>query len=1136
MNFLMQPYDRSNLVSFLKNDFLPDFENDVRPVSTSNGSLLNNAQKLGESLRIGITVFEVVCDETDRGKRVAITQDAFRMLRETATRNALVVFFSPGNTEWRLSLLTSTFDLDGKGKVISRASNPRRYSYLLGPRAKTVTPSHYLIKKGLANNFEDLQKRFSVEVVNKEFYSSIAELFTKLVGGKRKKGQIFVEHPGLLRINGQVSQSLEHQEFAVRLIGRLVFCWFLREKKSIQGTSLIPDTFLSAQAAKKKMYYHSVLEPLFFELLNQKQNTRKEVFRTEEYSIIPYLNGGLFSPQKGDAGDHYEYDDATSSGRLGVVDVPDEWLVEFTQLLDTYNFTVDENTSYDIDLSVDPEMLGRIFENLLAEINPETGESARKSTGSFYTPREVVEYMVDRSLIYYLESKTGVGIKKLEALVSYSQDDDLEYPRTPDEEGAIVEALSTLTILDPACGSGAYPIGILQKVVYILQQVDKGSRLWLEKQLAGLPSPELRRHLQSQYENQNYDYIRKLGVIRDSIFGVDIQSIATEIARLRCFLTLIVEESVEDNTDNRGIHPLPNLDFKFVTANSLISLPEDKKNKNVNNKQSALLEDISHINQLRKIRDKYFGANSDERTLLRIEFGNLQRQMLLTNIDLYKGSASKLYDALTRWEPFAHKPVDWFDSEWMFGTDKFDIVIANPPYLGEKGHKDLFRKIKEDGLEKYYQGKMDLFYFFFHLALNLNKQNGITAFITTNYYPTATGAKKLRKDFFERTTIKELINFNELKIFESALGQHNMITIMQRTQDSAGRARLAVSSQKGVVAPGDLMKMLAGNDNETTYSEIETVKIYDGKEFYLRLSRDEEGSSGVNAILDKLAQQGTLLGDICNVNVGLYTGADKVSANYIKKYDLAVEKGEGIFVLSKDEYAKLGLDLEETRVCVPFFKNSDINRYVTKETPDKYLIDFSYPKFIDYPTDKYPNIIRHLLKYKVILENRESNDNGLRAVVKKGYWWLYTKRKLDFGQEKIVAPQRSPRNTFGYNEVSWHASADVYFITKKSNDIPLKYVLGLLNSSLYYVWLYNRGKRKGEMLELYQTPLSEIPIKISSPEQMSEIIKFVEQIVSTKAINKEADTTNLEGQVDQLVYKLFGLSLDEISLIEASAR
>jgi hypothetical protein len=259
-------------------------------------------------------------------------------------------------------------------------------------------------------------------------------------------------------------------EFTVRLIGRVIFCWFLREKKSAAGLSLMPRELLSQQAVSNQSdYYHSILEPIFFEVLNKHGKSRREQYATGPFATIPYLNGGLFSPSYDD---YFSYNTDKQSIFHNTVIIPDEWLVEFISFLETYNFTIDENVSFDEELSIDPEMLGRIFENLLAEISPETGESARKRTGSYYTPRSIVDYMVDEALFSYLKSQTALPDEKLRAIISYDLDDDTEHPLSAEEYNKIVNSLSTIKILDPACGSGAFPIGALQKIVFILQQAD----------------------------------------------------------------------------------------------------------------------------------------------------------------------------------------------------------------------------------------------------------------------------------------------------------------------------------------------------------------------------------------------------------------------------------------------------------------------------------------------------------------------------------------------------------------------------------------------------------------------------------------------------------------------------------------
>jgi type I restriction-modification system DNA methylase subunit len=1010
-------YDKNTFVSFM-DDFLPDFLPNERKVRTPKTSLLKTIELLGTSKDCNVSVLSAYCDSANAGKRIGITQSAFKMLSEHQIRNALIAFHNGGG-QWRFSLLTSALE-PVEGGIVTKTGNPKRHSYLLGAGAKTDVPRKFLIEQGRVADIGALRERFSFEIVNKQFFESIDVLFTKLVGGERGGKK----YSGLLKIRGVASNSPEHQTFAVRLIGRIVFCWFLKEKKSLSGVSLIPAELLSKDAAgEQRDYYRNTLEPLFFEILNKRRKDRPIELQTERYNCVPYLNGGLFSPKRDD---YYAYAPATGGNGGVIPKIPNEWFVELFDVFSQYNFTIDENTSYDVDLSVDPEMLGRIFENLLAEINPETGENARKSTGSFYTPREIVEYMADSSLTRFLTDRTSVAEEKIRALVNYSKENDRDHALTNDEKRAVVDALGDLKILDPACGSGAFPIGILQKTVFILQQVDEGADIWFEKQLSATPSVELQREIEVRHKSGNYDYLRKLGVIRASIFGVDIQAIAVDIAKLRCFLTLIIDDRIDDEADNRGILPLPNLNFKFVAANSLIALP-----------------DIAQNTQ---------------------------------------------------------------------GVKAFDIVIANPPYVGEKGHKPLFDTLKKSPSgKKYYNGKMDLFYFFFHVALDMLADNGVLAFITTNYYPTADGAVKLRNDLYARTNIIELINFNEFKIFESAVGQHNMITIARKTAnpDDDFISRQTFVDTKGGPNGDELSGFLNRRMNGAHYTETTKASLYDGKKKYIRFTA---GGPETDAILSRMSKIGKEIGKICRVNQGIITGADKFTSAHARKYpDIFAVRNEGIFVFQKGE---LNAAIGDDGIIKPWFKNSDIGRYWSSSFNEKELL---------YTNGEYPlsdSGVEYLQKFKPILIARREFING-----KRPWYELHWGRSASiFDSRKIIAPQRSRENTFAYNDIPWYGSADIYYITEKPNDkINLKMLLGVLNSRLMFLWLYNRGKRKGEMLELYETPLSEIPIVLPDAKTEKRIDALVSAIIEKKREERNADTVELEGRIDNIVCDLYGI-------------
>lgn len=539
---LKKEYHIDNFTYLMGNVLLPDYFEDKHEVSFSN-HIFASVTMLGASSSCEVTVFEVYLNEGTQNRRVAITQEMFRILRGLRINNAIVSFVNADKRNYRISLLTSKYEFDGD-KIVKILSNPRRLSYSLGYGTKTKTAYKFLIEKGKVNNFEELVARFSVEVVNKQFYSEIATAFTELVGGERNG----CKYEKTLSLYSVVDHN-KYSEFGVRLIGRIMFCWFLREKRSDKGIPLVPDSMLSIDTIKSGNYYHKVLEPLFFELLNTNQSRRKNEFKTGEYNWVPYLNGGLFSPQ---SDDHYKYDDINHCGTIGLVSIPDEWFVRLYSVLGEYNFTVDENTAYDIELSIDPEMLGRIFENLLAEINPETGENAKKSTGSFYTPRDIVDYMVDSSLLEYLKTKTEIDEHRLRALISYFKEDDEDVRFSKQEKKTIIDSLYTITTLDPACGSGAFPIGMLQKIVYILQVLDPEADLWFDKATENV-GILLKKEFEKKFNAGSLNYIRKLSVIQNSIFGIDIQPIAVEISRLRCFLSLIIEEKVDDAEENRGV-------------------------------------------------------------------------------------------------------------------------------------------------------------------------------------------------------------------------------------------------------------------------------------------------------------------------------------------------------------------------------------------------------------------------------------------------------------------------------------------------------------------------------------------------------------------------------------------------------
>lgn len=908
-----------------------------------------------------------------------------------------------------------------------------------------------------------LWNSLNLESVNKKFYIDIIQNFANLK-----------QH----LTNNNHFDNNQAVIFTNRLIGRLLFCYFLIKK------DFIPTEYLELDQQNDNEYYHNKLSQLFFAVLNTPINERSHEDRT-----TPYLNGGLFERKDTD---------------IANVTFPDNYFSNLFAIFRKYNWTVDESLSnYEV-MAIDPEMLGRIFENLLAEINVDndgSSESARKAKGAFYTPRVIVDYMCKESLRQYLltnssEHSHSIINRLLDDSIGYLTDqkrnwtDDIK----PYKE-QLTNLLDKITVFDPACGSGAFPIGMLQLILHTYERLGDKQK----------PSN------------------RKIKIIENSIFGADIEPNAIEISRLRAWLSIVVDE------DKQDIEPLPNLDFKFVCCNSLIKL-ETKG-------QSNLSDNIGTVEKLQELQHKYFRARTyKSKQDIRQQYSELIEQSRSQNSLFGK---SKYLEQIESYHPFDTKNVcQFYDNQFMFGiSDGFDVVIGNPPYVGEKGHKEIFQKIKSyEWGNTYYKGKMDLFYFFFHLGIDAIKNNGSLIYITTNYFITADGALKLRQDFKNRTNISELINFNGAKIFESALGQHNMITRLVKSQNKLYSTKVVIANQslQYKLDNSSVLQLMCGDKKFSATYHINGIDLYDGDRSYIRMSEITQEKSVFN-ILNKIKENGYSLGDKFHVNQGVISGADKVSPKHIKEYPQEnYIKGSGIFINEKQS-CNFSDDLE---LIKPFFKNSDIKQFYTSIDTDEVIFYLSNSDVLN----SNSKIYQYLLPYKSILQDRIEFKSGNRA------WHLLHRAREEqiFTLPKIVAPQRSPINTFAYNEIPWFASADVYFITAPDLEInqakyELKYILALLNSKLYYHWFYHMGKRKGESLELYATPLAETVIYDAMKPQKDEFVSLVDEVLMITQQDdyikdglKQERVKLLQKQIDKLVYELYELTTEEIALIESN--
>ena len=588
------PYSRDEFLPFLE-WFLPDdFKVTKEKITDLNFTVkyTEDVTKLGTCESLKLDVYEITHAST-HDARVGIAQDAFRLMLYKSYYNRALVIFKPLNRKkYRFSLLQIEAEVkDNTSRITRSFSNPRRYSFQLGEGAHVKTPEQFLLGKGKLKPvkddiFKDLQDRFSVEVLTKQFYKELSNWYFWAIKN--------VSFPN--DIDDDTDNEDYNEENVIRLITRLIFVWFLKEKKLIHN-DLFDEDFLvgilkkfNSTSTEQDNYYRAVLQNLFFATLNQEVDQRgfaadegylinrnnfsiKSLYRYEKdfkdentehimdlFKQIPFLNGGLFEclDRKIKDGRTYYWDGFSRNKKHQaripnnlffekgkIVDLSQEYndkkmssvqVTGIIEILKKYNFTVEENTPIEIEVALDPELLGKVFENLLGSYNPETQETARNQTGSFYTPREVVNFMVNESLIaYYLKNIPDIEEEVLRNLLSY---DDNEVIISDEQRKSIIEYTFKSKILDPACGSGAFPMGILQQMVHILGKLDYKNDYWYQlildqalkemDNISGEDIDQQRVEIDNIFDRKlnNPDYARKLYLIENCIYG--------EIGRASC--------------------------------------------------------------------------------------------------------------------------------------------------------------------------------------------------------------------------------------------------------------------------------------------------------------------------------------------------------------------------------------------------------------------------------------------------------------------------------------------------------------------------------------------------------------------------------------------------------------------------
>ncbi len=1084
--------------------------------------------------------------------RVTINRYISKAILDAYQSTLIFFHYKDNSKEWRISYAY-------KGANNKDCTNPKRYTYLCGKDTHCRTAAERFAELEKSGGYPDsdaMMKAFSVESLTKEFFNQLFKWYDTWACKVSK-------FPGKNCIGAKAELTTENNQIQlIRLITRLMFVWFIKQKDLVPSWifdreelhDILSDCDLDSD--KKGNYYNAVLQNLFFGALNKKIQDREFAEKSidgvpnEQYGIksyfrddnkvsffnlsheemkkhfegVPFLNGGLFEcldwdePIKNNTSHKVHYVDGFSRNANRRAFVPNalfwsenEESLGIINILGRYNFTVEESSANDVQVALDPELLGKIFENLLGTYNPETKESARKESGSFYTPREIVSYMVNRSLISYLQEKVpSLSEEQIENLVDEAGNAEIKLNEK--QIKAVRDALYAIKIIDPACGSGAFPMGILNKLVELHSALNR---------MQGIDEENL--------------YELKTQIIERSIFGVDIQPIAVQICKLRFFISLICEQPKTGSIENNyGYNPLPNLETKFVAANTLIGLDKDEKeylnytDENITKLKNDLINvRKEHFNAKTSAEKKanreadeklrlqiinYLKKNSVEINLIRVNELKKQEAFLKTQIDnlpvcmieknkggkdLFGNTDTEQYDKnetarkqiqtalkkiqkelsaetnkanktkaienlekLIDWNPYDQSAdaSNYFDPDWMFGVkDGFDVVIGNPPYIDSETmtrvmpeQRNTYSSIYETA-----KGNWDIYILFFEFALKHSQIGGTTAFIVPNKIVSIDYAETVRDYISKNAYFISLRDYSRVPVFEASVYPCTLIFSKAKT-DFVSIAKM-----------NDIDEILYDNriSNELFFSQ---------NNWNIWLGTPNEVS-----LLTKLIEKSIFtIKDKYNVSA-----AATVNEAYIVKELLK----DGVY-------------------------NSKKFKLINSGTIDKYVSLWGI-KDTKYIKASYSTPVVEKSEIKKKLPNRYD---------------LSTSEKL------IIASMTKVLEVY-YDNGEYFAGKSTTCIYQKESDFGLKFILGCLNSKLESFWLikkYNSQAMSGEAINISTSVVQNLPIPPATPKQQKPIIDLVDKILVAKKTDSTVNTSKLEAEIDRLVYELYGLSEDEIKVVE----
>lgn len=1072
-------------------------------------------------------------------------------------------FFYDSNKAFRVSLVIK-YDENISNKFY------KRYTFYVNPNKNNKTFATYFDKIDFLN-FQSILDGFSVESVTKDFYRELVNWYSDALS--------------IIKFAPDVEKNNEREIALIRFITRIMFVWFMKEK------NLIPDILFDAKQISKYFnsfdindtnYYLAVLQNLFFATLNTKIEDRqfrveKDFYINEHYMKhnffrhqklikdeleeelfdifrkIPFLNGGLFECldwKDDETGTEYRYDGFSDVESKQPKfpnflffgnDDKNHYFKGLFEIFKSYNFTIDENTIDDQDVALDPELLGNVFENLLATYNPETKESARKSTGSFYTSREIVNYMVEKSLIEYFKAHltdvTSPLYKRFNDVaktIKVSEGFDSIYTfldnifKLQDKPvidknlaNIFLDMIDNIRVLDPAVGSGAFMMTMLHKLSYLLNLFDPNNQHWKQKQIDAIQQSNLDEEfkakylneLQKAFEENDLDYARKLYLIRKCLFGVDIQPIAIQIAKLRFFISLLVDQKI-DKKNPHHLMQLPNLETKLIAADTLTPLK-------VSDEQISLGSNLvlDKENEIFKLRQKYFNAHDvkDKEKLRKLD-KKLRKELL----ELMKSSGFDVETSnkIAQWDPYnTNSSSEWFDPAFMFFIrDGFDIIIGNPPYIQLQKDGGKLRKKYEKFNYKTLAATGDIYTLFYEKGVYLLKPNGILCFITSNKWMRAGYGEKLR-DFFTQYQPIELIDLGP-GVFDNATVDVNILVLKNapNTNNTYNLKAVSLSSTED-----KLVNISKQMQQKSVIIEKLTKDVW-----FIGDNREQKLKEKIEALGKPLKEW-----DV-NIFFGIKTGLNEA-------FIITTEKRDEILKNCKNEDERIRTE----KIIKPILRGRDIKRYYY-EWANLWLlfIPWHFPLHNENIEGasalaeeqlkiKYPVIYNHLLKYKTQLMERNKDETGIR------YEWYALQRCAatyynEFEKEKVVWQEIVQKPQFYLDDEKFYIEATSFMMLSTAP----KYLCGILNSLPSYIFFkywYSGGGLGNHGIRYKKNFLMNFPVPLKQKNNhniISSIENLVVKITQEKKSNKNADTTNLEKEIDRLVYQLYELTDDEIWLIE----